>query len=219
MAEFTYKDILNDKQILQIYKDVDKKTNYVVSHGLIHMKHVVKHAKGLAKALKLSKEQEKLLLISAVLHDVGRNEDNETHHICGARFAKEYLSGKLESREIKVVADAIIYHSKEGSDFQAMDDVAWCLALADKLDFEKTRLIKSLLHQATSEKFNLYKETEKIKSSVKDGELVITITANSVNYEKTFARYKESARLFAPFSEHFGLKGYRFNCILAQNVV
>lgn len=208
---FSYKNILRDKNIIDLYHQVDLTTNYVVSHGLQHMLNVIKHAKALGKCLKLTKEQQKLLLISAVLHDTGRLENNKEHHIYGEKFARQYLAGKLQNEEIEIVAKAILYHSKEGSDFEKTDAVAWCLQLADKLDFEKSRLIKKLLYQATAEKFNLYKQTEKIKISLKDDVLVISIITNSKDFKNIFKKYKEGCReLYENFANYFSLQDYKF---------
>ena len=208
---FSYKNILRDKNIIEIYRQIDLKTNYVVSHGLQHMNNVVKHSKALAKALKLTKQQQRVLLVAAVLHDIGRLEDNASHHICGARFAKEYLSGKLENDEIEIVAYAITYHCKEGSDFEKMDDVAWCLTLADKLDFEKGRLVKDLLSQANTQKFDLYKQTKKIKIKVDNNILNIEIFTDFNDFESSFKKYKEGCReLYEGFTNHFKLDTFKF---------
>ncbi len=43
--KITYKTILKDKEIKNIYAETNKKINYVIDHGKLHVEHVVKNVK------------------------------------------------------------------------------------------------------------------------------------------------------------------------------
>ena len=63
----TYKDILKDEYIINLYNDIEEKTNYVVSHGLQHVKNVLSFCKQLANVFSLSNQKRKLLYIACLL--------------------------------------------------------------------------------------------------------------------------------------------------------
>ena len=107
---FSYTDILNDEQVLNIYKAVDIETNYVVSHGLTHVLHVVESTKIISKAVGLTEAETRLALIAAALHDIGRSVNNDNHQEESFKLTKKYLKGKLTATEIKVVANAVLNH-------------------------------------------------------------------------------------------------------------
>ena len=88
----TYKDILNDSDILQKYEQIEIETNYVIAHGIVHVKNVLALCKNIAQAFNLSKNNARLLYIACALHDIGRFIDNKTHNLTSEKFAREYTA-------------------------------------------------------------------------------------------------------------------------------
>ena len=212
----TYYDILNDDKIIEIYNQIEIKTNYVISHGLIHVKNVLKLCKNIAKEVKLSNQNKKLLYIACVLHDVGRFYDNNMHNLSSEKFAKEYLKNKLLPEEIDIVCNAIKYHSQESADFENMDSVAYCLILADKLDSSKTRLLKNLIYQAVEPKFDRLKFCNKMEVKIINNELLINIYQNNRSMEDIIKIMDKKSMniIYSNFVKHFKLKNYKYNFIL-----
>ena len=135
---FTYKDILNDSKIIDLYDQIEKETNYVVAHGIVHVNNVLNLCENIATEINLSEEKTRLLLIACALHDVGRYIDNKTHNLTSEKFARDYLKNKLPLEDVELVCNTIKYHSSHHAQWDKMDDIAYCLILADKLDLQKT---------------------------------------------------------------------------------
>lgn len=212
---FSYLDILKDKEIIEKYKQIEIETNYVVAHGIIHVKNVLKLCKNIAKAVKLSKNNARLLYIACALHDIGRYVDNKTHNLTSEKCAREYLNNKLNDKEIDIVCKAIKYHSQECAEFDKMDDVAYCLILADKLDCQKSRLLKNLMHQANAPHFNKLKYCDKIEVKVKNNELVILVYENNKEMEDIVKDMDKQWLhvILENFVEHFNLNTYSFEFV------
>ena len=212
---FTYKDVLKDKQIIENYIKIEDKTNYVISHGLIHVKNVLKICKNIAKEMELSKQKKRLLCISAVLHDIGRIEENKKHNFASEEFAKNYLKDKLNACELEVVCNAIKYHSQEYAEFDVMDDVAYCLLLADKLDYQKSRLLKKLMCQATTPHFNKLKYCDKMIVKKQNNELIVNVYQNNSEMQQIVKDMDRKVlhEILKNFILHFKLKDYTFKFI------
>ena len=192
--KITYKTILKDKEIKNIYAWTNKKINYVIDHGKLHVEHVVKNAKNICDALMLSKDKKNLALIAAALHDVGRLSNNKGHGFEGAKFAKNYLNGKLSNEDIFIICDAIAHHSTEDFDFNSSNDVAWVLLMADKMDNVRSRYIKKLICEKDKSKVSYFINKIVLKK-VKD-EIIIKVYVynkdiiNDEKLQKTFDLYK-----------------------------
>ncbi len=151
-----YKLILKDKTIQNIYLEINKKINYVIDHGKLHVKHVIKNTKNICKALSVSEHNKRLALIAAALHDVGRLCDNKRHCLEGAKFAQDYLNRKLTEEDILTIKDSISHHAIKDFDFNSSNDVAWVLLLADKMDNVRSRYIKKLITDKDKERISYF---------------------------------------------------------------
>ena len=196
-----YKLILRDKTIQNIYLKINKKINYVIDHGKLHVEHVIKNTKNICKALSISKHNKRLALIAAALHDVGRLYDNNGHGFEGAKFAKNYLNGKLSNEDIFIVCDAIAHHSTEDFDFNSSNDVAWVLLMADKMDNVRSRYIKKLINEKNKSKISYFIKKIVLKK-VKD-----KITVKVYVYKKDIVNDEKLQKTFALYKtiiDHFG---------------
>ena len=212
---YTYQDILNDKEIIKKYEEIEIATNYVVAHGIIHVNNVLELCKNIANELNLNENSSRLLYIACALHDIGRFIDNKTHNLTSETFARNYLKDKLDIKEVDVVCNAIRYHSQECAEFDKMDDVAYCLILADKLDYQKNRLLEHLMYQATTPHFNKLKYCDKMCVKVKDNSLIIQVYQNNKEMENIV---KDMDKMFLhiildEFVKHFNLDKYLYEFI------
>ncbi len=209
---FNYKDTIHDKEIINIYNEIEKKTNYVLSHGLKHINNVITHCKNIAKEISLNSEETKLLLIAASLHDVGRNFAEQDHHIAGLQFIKNYLKGKLNPEEIDIVCSAIFYHDTKSCNFEKMDNIAFCLILADKLDYEKSRLIPELIDN--NPKLNFYLNIKKIDVKCTNLKLEIRFFVKNKNFENEIYLFIDKMKdILDNFTSHFNLSGWELKML------
>ena len=214
----TYEDVLNDETIIELYRLVDEKTNYVVSHGMKHINAVVNNAKMIAQALELNENQTRNLLIAAVLHDVGRLDDNYRHEVYSALRCESMLMGEMEEDDLSQVIKCIKNHNYDYDKLNEVEDLHLCLILADKLDFTFSRLNEKLMYQAESANYNLYKFTQSVNVYKKDNTLVVEVEV--LNEEgKNAAMFFSSNYKFAPLvseiKSRFKLDDFVFNIVMA----
>lgn len=192
--KISYKTILKDKDIENIYSETNKKINYVIDHGKLHVEHVVKNAKNICDALMLSKDKKNLALIAAALHDVGRLSNNKGHGFEGAKFAKNYLNGKISNEDIFIICDAIAQHSTEDFDFNSSNDVAWVLLMADKMDNVRSRYIKKLIFEKDKSKVSYFINKIVLKKVKDKLDIKVYVYNKDIVYDeklqKTFDLYK-----------------------------
>ncbi len=212
---FNYKNILNDKKIKDIYSKIEEETNYVISHGIVHVKNVLKLAKNIANTMNLTNKEKHMLFIAVALHDVGRYIDNKTHQFTSEKFARDYLKDKLKQKDIEIVCYAIKNHSQESAEFDKMDNIAYCLILADKLDTSKKRLLKNLMHQANTPHFDRLKMCEDVKVYVKNHILTIEFSYNNAKLKDIVSELDKRglSTLIAKFIKHFNLKTYKYTFV------
>ncbi len=76
-------------------------------HHYEHTKDVVEASTEISKVTELSDEDTELVLIAALLHDIGYSKAYDDHETHSKEMAREYLEGKLPEPKIKIVLDAI----------------------------------------------------------------------------------------------------------------
>lgn len=134
----TYKDIINDSTINNLYMKIKKESSKYKDHSIKHRDNVIFYCKKLIDLFEIPKEKANQILIAASLHDIGRSENNKDikHAILSSIFAKNYLKDKLPEQEIDTICKMIELHSgiKERTLYQEI------LFFADKMDFTKNRL-------------------------------------------------------------------------------
>lgn len=201
----SYKEVLQSEYFNKCYSLVEElKKDFPVNHGFIHIKHVIKNGKSLAKTFKLSNYETNLLLIACTLHDIGYTQGREDHAKSGAILARKYLesNSNLTNNEINVVCNAIASHGGDYvEDFR--DKVSFCLIFADKLDFISSRYKKV---KSTS-LFRAIKKTELVK---KGDVYYYNIYSTRENFEDELK--------FANFLIHKKLIGILDRFMKAQNV-
>ena len=137
---FSYKQILDDKFIQQIYNKIDKfEPNPWSTHGLSHIHRVVEYANQIYNVLNLPTKEKNECLIACALHDVGAILGKNGHNLRSFNFAKDYLSfTDLTEEQKNNIYSAILYHGESNENSTLISKI---LVLADKLDITKQRVL------------------------------------------------------------------------------
>ena len=213
--KLTYLNVLNDKQINNMYLTIDRNNRYAVSHGKIHIENVTNHAKEIAEAVSLTSEETRLLLIAGALHDIGRYFSNKGHNIAGLDFIKDYLSDKLTINEIDIVCNAIVSHDIKSAKFDEMNNIDYCLILADKLDYDRTRLLPEYLDE--NPHFNLYKNNKEISVKIENSIFKVIFEVSDINNKQQDIELIESiSEILNNFVKHFNLSGWTYEIIKGE---
>ena len=176
----SYKEILEDKLIINEYEKVDMQNEYPFNHGMQHIKNVIEIIQKISIVLNISKKEESNLLIAAALHDIGQATGREKHGLKAKNFAKEYLNEKIDKVDLDIILQAIEFHS----DINKMSELPLfsnIICFSDKMDFSRKRLEKNY-----EEKFG-YIVCENITDIVfdYDGKLfVVNILVQGITDEK-----------------------------------
>ena len=93
-------------------------------HNLTHTKRVVKSTKEIIENSSLSKEDEEVLLLAALMHDVGYIDGAENHEETGARIATKFLTSEgLDQKEIERVVACIMATKMTNSPKTELDKI------------------------------------------------------------------------------------------------
>ena len=130
-------EIENDPFIVKTYNKIEKiqKTRDYADHGWRHINKVVENIKQILKVYDSSLIETGM--IAALLHDIGVVDGKSNHAEESCLMATKYLQDKeLVNKEM--ILDAIRYHGNGKDDFHL---VGLALVLADKIDFDKNRIL------------------------------------------------------------------------------
>lgn len=136
-----YLDILQDREIMAIYNQIDILKQHEPKHyGNIHVLCTIEYAHQLSLCFNLTKKEKELLLMACTLHNIGHLNGKTLHAQTGAEMARSYLKKhNVNIKDINTICSAISSHTgKRGDNFY--DNVSACLILADKMDFGASRI-------------------------------------------------------------------------------
>ena len=108
-----YKDILNDKIIINEFDKIDMHHDNRFNHGRNHAENVMNNALKLAKALELNDTEINYLYMACILHDLGQLGGSENHYVRSRDFAKEYLNNKIDKEWFDKIILAIENHHEK----------------------------------------------------------------------------------------------------------
>lgn len=207
--EELWKSILKDKQIIQLYDDINLHIHYVIDHGMLHTLNVLKYVDMICDVVNADKKTQALCRVAALLHDSGRLQSRHEHAKYGAFYAKEYLQGKLNAEDIETVCYAIEHHDREIFDYSSTNDVAWILLMADKMDYTRDRYIPALLEEKHKEKSSYkIKSINLNKKSDTECEMVFELFEDIQNFKEEFV----NMQIYKDVLRHF-----RLNCCFVVN--
>lgn len=172
----TYKEILEDKIVIEEYNKIDKQNKYPFIHGMKHIENTIGIMKALTNVLEIKGNAENNLLIATAFHDIGQVDGREEHGLKGSVFATKYLKGKIKDEYLESIAEAIHFHdAKENLDELPL--FTNLVALADKLDFTNKRLEPNY-----KEKFGylIYEDITNIYFVKNKKDFIVNIYSNEV---------------------------------------
>lgn len=136
-----YRYICNDKEILDIYRDIvnyEDDTGGWAYHGLDHIFNVIGIMENILNELGFSEDFIIKAKIAGFLHDVGAILGKEGHAIRSYEYAKKYFEkNNILFEDMDLALEAIREHS---GGFDVDNMIARVLILADKLDVKRNRI-------------------------------------------------------------------------------
>ncbi len=135
-------EIINDKKLIKLYKDVEDfeniDPNAMGYHNMQHALNVMNTATKIMRQLKIDEEEIRDMQIAAILHDIGAYCGKKGHQIRSYEMAKEYIeNNRIKLKNKERVLNAILNHS---SGFDNIDLHVIILIFSDKMDIKKTRV-------------------------------------------------------------------------------
>ena len=147
---FSYKDILQNKQVIAGYEKIDAINPYPFNHGLKHINNVCKIASRLCDKLGVDEEIRNAVLIACALHDIGQVDGREEHGKKSKNFALKYFENELKTNKyFNDILSAIEMHDNTCNTKNSLFTLI--VQFCDKMDFSKERLEKNY-----REKFRYY---------------------------------------------------------------
>lgn len=138
-----FEKILNDKEIIDRYYEVEKYeelNNGMAYHNILHVLNVTIMVEKILSYLEYDNTFIECGKIAAILHDTGANKGKAGHAYRSYVFAKDYLvRKKIKLQYENEVLEAIKIHS---DGFNTDNIMALALILSDKLDVKSNRITK-----------------------------------------------------------------------------
>lgn len=178
-----YDDILNDEYIIKIFNKIDQdEMGYHVDHGRRHTLKVVERIELIMRFLGETEENIELGKITGILHDIGLAEGKDNHEINSRDMAKEYFKNKdIDSDKVNIILNSIVDHRK-GKNIQS--NIATYLLMADKLDLDKTRLLKDGLDVEGARQIG---NIEEVEITFDRNKLTVNFIVNELFNKEEFA--------------------------------
>jgi HD superfamily phosphodiesterase len=172
-----YKQILEDKIIIDEYKKIDAQNKYPFNHGLQHIKNVCEIMNKLCDALDIIGIEKDSLLIACALHDIGQVNGRENHGIKAKEYAVDYLKNSIDNLDYyNKILNAIADHDKK----QELDKLPMftnLVCFADKMDFSKKRLEKD--YEKTFGHI-VYEDVEDVDFEYNNTKFILKIKTNGI---------------------------------------
>ena len=203
-----YLDILQDREIVAIYNQIDIQKQAEPRHyGIIHTLSTIEYAKQLAECFSLTDHEKRLLYIACALHNVGHLNGKSLHAQTGAEMAKAYLrKAGMDIKDINTVGGAIASHlGRRGDNFY--DSVSACLILADKMDFGSTRV--KPYFEPLSREDAVCKSITSVEVRRENETVELILGGSKVNW-KLFVQSSIYSKLYRCFETVCKKYGYKF---------
>jgi len=203
-----YLDILQDREIVAIYSQIDiLKQDKPRHYGILHTLSTIEYAKQLAECFNLTEHEKELLLIACTLHNLGHLNGKTLHAQTGAEMAKTYLrKHNMNVKDINTISSAISSHlGRRGDNFY--NSVSACLILADKMDFGATRIKKYF--ELTSIEDEVCKSITKVEVKRENDTIKLVLGGDKVNW-KLFIESSIYSKLYRCFETVCKKHDYKF---------
>lgn len=198
-----YESIIRDEYVINSLDEINKKINYVIDHGKLHVQNLEKYVDEICRVFNLPDRTKYLAKIAVVFHDFGRLVSRENHSSFSLQYAKEYLQDKIDREALELILDAIYRHERECFDFNSTNDLAWVVIMADKLDYTRDRYIQSLMQEKYKTVYSY--RIKSFELMCNDGTLLIRANAYDVEDEMV-EKFEKNFKLFQKVAKHFGIE-------------
>ncbi|MBQ7308302.1 MAG: HD domain-containing protein [Clostridia bacterium] len=181
----SYKEILNDTQIINIYNTIKQDKILWGDHSLLHINSVLKNIDKICQIFNIDQKTKELVLIAGVLHDTGVLQGKKGHAERSFEFAKQYLQKfkEISENDKKIILFAIKNHSEISSEHNLETKI---LVLADKCDITKTRVTQAGMNILGMRE---YSNINSVDIDIKDNVLVISIHTEPQFNKKEFLEF------------------------------
>lgn len=138
----TFKDIQNNKEVLELLKGSQKQLNELgyTEHSIRHVSIVSNRAGKILEGLGYNQERIELAKIAGFLHDIGNCVNRTDHAQSGALLAYHILKEMgMDIEHRTEIMTAIGNHDEETG--EPVSDISAALILADKSDVHRDRVV------------------------------------------------------------------------------
>lgn len=202
-----FQKILNDQEIIDRYKEVEKyelESGGWAYHNLDHVLNVCGTVRSLLEKLNYNEEFIDNAMVACLLHDTGANVGKEGHTHRGYLYALDYLQRKnMKPKYLGQILEAIDIHS---SGFDTDNVIALCLILADKLDVKSNRITEVGKNVIGNRQ---YKYVRDIEIDIKDNDLIINFLIDDGFNQKEVEEFYFTPKIFKAIRSF--ADSFRFN--------
>jgi hypothetical protein len=149
--------------VVQKAKEGNKLSSHQTDHGMTHFNEVIRLALLICSLLKNKKtnaltdwEIEVIIVLAALLHDIGRADDVDNHAAAGAKWSRDFLrditlpgdTETLTRKDVNRICKIIACHRSGIVLKRDFDDICWAIVvLADKFagDEERVRPFRAFI--------------------------------------------------------------------------
>ncbi|MDY2587347.1 Pycsar system effector family protein [Winogradskyella aquimaris] len=118
------KSLIEDTQDYVVNLLKDELPSSFLYHNLTHTLRVLKSTRELIENTELSEEEETILELSALLHDIGYTVDSENHEAESVKLAEAFLKERnVSDRIIKTVSDCILATKIDGEPNNKLQEI------------------------------------------------------------------------------------------------
>jgi len=193
-----FKDIICNKPVVDEYRKIDENNAVPFSHGMKHVKNVVKVIEKLTDALGIVGTERDDLLVAALLHDIGQADGRADHGPKGAKIARLILNGLSEDRLNKILEAIELHDQAEGRNELSL--FTNLISFADKMDFTRERFDdnweeKTPLEYRQKLGKNIYEHILDVDFAVEDGSFEVMVSTDG---ELEKADFTEREAVFMP---------------------
>ncbi len=204
-----FSQVKKNPQILEFIKATDDaahKLNYT-DHGLRHTSLVADRARTIAIEIGFNKSEQELAAIAGFCHDLGMFLGRTQHHYWGALLFSQVFLGKISTKDLTIIMQAIVNHDKE--EVTILNKISAVLILADKADVHRSRVIEKNLANIKKDihdRVNYATEEAKLRFSKKEIILKLKVDANFVPVMEYFEIFTPRMAYCRSAAQYLGYK-------------
>ena len=204
MAEITYEDIRNDKEIATYISTADHSLASMgyTDHSFGHVLKCASVVKDILSKFGYSQREIVLGQIAGYMHDIGNTINRVNHGLNGAAMAFNILTRKgMDPKDIALIIAAIGNHDESAA--FPVNSIAAALLIADKTDVRRSRVRHPETHEENiHDRVNYAVVSSMVDVSKKDRTITLELTIDTqvtpiMDYFQIFIERMELCKLAA----------------------